>query len=223
MLALGAGGPRSARREGVPVRGVTIVGALAAAGLAACGTSSAGTGPVTLNFYNFPDHSGAVQRAVEQLQQARAAASTGSSTTSCRTRPTSSGCRWCGGWPPGTARWTSSGWTSPGRPSSPRRAGSGRGPASTRRQATGHAQGAAADRHLARQAGRGPVQQQHPAALVPLRPGEDPAEDVGADDRRRGAARQAGQAAPHRDPGRPVRGHRRCGSTRWWPVRAAAS
>jgi multiple sugar transport system substrate-binding protein len=42
---------------------VTIVGALAAAGLAACGTSSAATGPVTLNFYNFPDPSGAVQQA----------------------------------------------------------------------------------------------------------------------------------------------------------------
>lgn len=31
--------------------------------LAACGTSSAATGPVTLNFYNFPDPSGAVQSA----------------------------------------------------------------------------------------------------------------------------------------------------------------
>jgi multiple sugar transport system substrate-binding protein len=41
-----------------------LVGALAAAGLAACGTSSAATGPVTLNFYNFPDPSGAVQDAV---------------------------------------------------------------------------------------------------------------------------------------------------------------
>jgi multiple sugar transport system substrate-binding protein len=41
-----------------------MIGALAAAGLAACGTSSAATGPVTLNFYNFPDPSGAVQDAV---------------------------------------------------------------------------------------------------------------------------------------------------------------
>jgi multiple sugar transport system substrate-binding protein len=32
--------------------------------LAACGTSSAGTGPVTLNYYSYPDHSGAVQTAV---------------------------------------------------------------------------------------------------------------------------------------------------------------
>jgi multiple sugar transport system substrate-binding protein len=31
--------------------------------LAACGTSSAATGPVTLNFYNFPDPSGAIQQA----------------------------------------------------------------------------------------------------------------------------------------------------------------
>jgi multiple sugar transport system substrate-binding protein len=40
-----------------------MAGALAAAGLAACGTSSAATGPVALNFYNFPDGSGAIQEA----------------------------------------------------------------------------------------------------------------------------------------------------------------
>jgi multiple sugar transport system substrate-binding protein len=34
------------------------------AALAACGTSSASTGPVTLNFHNFPDPSGAIQQAV---------------------------------------------------------------------------------------------------------------------------------------------------------------
>jgi trehalose/maltose transport system substrate-binding protein len=55
---------RSSRR-GARYVGVTIAGALAAAGLAACGTSSAGTGPVTLNFYNFPDPSGAIQSAVD--------------------------------------------------------------------------------------------------------------------------------------------------------------
>ena len=60
---------RSSRRGGRYV-GVTIVGALAAAGLAACGTSSAGTGPVTLNFYNFPDPSGAVQTAVDNCSAA---------------------------------------------------------------------------------------------------------------------------------------------------------
>ncbi len=38
-------------------------GILASAVLAACGTSSASTGPVTLQFYNFPDPSGAVQSA----------------------------------------------------------------------------------------------------------------------------------------------------------------
>jgi trehalose/maltose transport system substrate-binding protein len=40
-------------------------GVLASAALAACGTSSAATGPVTLNFYNFPDPSGAVQSAAD--------------------------------------------------------------------------------------------------------------------------------------------------------------
>src|SRR5215813_4393429 len=54
---------RSSRR-GARYIGVTMIGALAAAGLAACGTSSAATGPATLNFYNFPDPSGAVQDAV---------------------------------------------------------------------------------------------------------------------------------------------------------------
>jgi multiple sugar transport system substrate-binding protein len=38
--------------------------ALASTALAACGTSQASTGPVTLNYYAYPDHSGAVQQAV---------------------------------------------------------------------------------------------------------------------------------------------------------------
>ena len=43
---------------------------LASAVLAACGTSSASTGPVTLNFYNFPDPSGAVQSAADSCTTA---------------------------------------------------------------------------------------------------------------------------------------------------------
>ena len=39
-------------------------GILAATALAACGTSSASTGPVTLNFYLYPDTSGATQTAI---------------------------------------------------------------------------------------------------------------------------------------------------------------
>ena len=58
-------------RKGARYVGVTLIGALAAAGLAACGTSSAGTGgPVTLNFYNFPDPSGAIQDAVNNCSAA---------------------------------------------------------------------------------------------------------------------------------------------------------
>jgi trehalose/maltose transport system substrate-binding protein len=38
--------------------------------LAACGTSSASTGPVTLNYYAYPDHSGAVQHAVTTCSKA---------------------------------------------------------------------------------------------------------------------------------------------------------
>ena len=43
---------------------------LASALLAACGTSSASTGPVTLQFYNFPDPSGAVQSAADNCSKA---------------------------------------------------------------------------------------------------------------------------------------------------------
>jgi multiple sugar transport system substrate-binding protein len=44
---------------------------LASAALAACGTSNASTGPVTLNFYNFPDPSGAVQSAADNCSNSR--------------------------------------------------------------------------------------------------------------------------------------------------------
>jgi ABC-type glycerol-3-phosphate transport system substrate-binding protein len=45
-------------------------GVLACSALAACGSSSASTGPVTLNFYNFPDPSGAVQSAANNCSSA---------------------------------------------------------------------------------------------------------------------------------------------------------
>ncbi len=78
-----------------------------------------------------------------------------------------------------------------------------------RRQAAGRQRddrAGAGDRDVEGPARRGTGQHQHPAAVVPLRPGEDPAQDVGPDDRRRGAAEEGGQAALHRDPGRAVRG-----------------
>jgi multiple sugar transport system substrate-binding protein len=43
--------------------------ALVSSVLAACGTSSAGTGPVTLNFYLYPDNSGATQQAIKNCDQ----------------------------------------------------------------------------------------------------------------------------------------------------------
>ena len=46
-------------------------GVLACSALAACGTSSASTGPVTLNFYNAPDPSGAVQSAADNCSNSR--------------------------------------------------------------------------------------------------------------------------------------------------------
>src|SRR6202035_4960648 len=63
---------RAARssRKGARYVGVTMIGALAAAGLAACGTSSAGTGgPVTLNFYLYPDTSGATLTAINNCDK----------------------------------------------------------------------------------------------------------------------------------------------------------
>jgi multiple sugar transport system substrate-binding protein len=74
----GRAGSRRPRRRGTLRRasrarcfGAGLVGAaLASTALAACGTSSAGTGPVTLNFYNFSDPSGAVQTAVTNCSKA---------------------------------------------------------------------------------------------------------------------------------------------------------
>jgi len=43
--------------------------ALVASALAACGTSNAGTGPVTLNFYLYPDSSGATQQAISNCDK----------------------------------------------------------------------------------------------------------------------------------------------------------
>src|SRR5260370_8246480 len=40
------------------------VAVLTSSALAACGSSNASTGPVTLNYYSFPDNSGAIQQAV---------------------------------------------------------------------------------------------------------------------------------------------------------------
>src|SRR5689334_6378201 len=43
---------------------------LAATGLAACSSASAGTGPVTLNYYLYPDTSGATQQAINNCDKA---------------------------------------------------------------------------------------------------------------------------------------------------------
>jgi multiple sugar transport system substrate-binding protein len=51
---------RAWRHVAASVAGVTLAGTA----LAACGTSNAATGPVTLNFYLYPDGSGATQQAI---------------------------------------------------------------------------------------------------------------------------------------------------------------
>ncbi|HLX49299.1 MAG TPA: ABC transporter substrate-binding protein [Streptosporangiaceae bacterium] len=65
--------PRTFRR---PARGTLMTGvavcALGSSLLTACGTSSgSGSGPVTVNFYNFPDPSGAVQQAANNCSNSR--------------------------------------------------------------------------------------------------------------------------------------------------------
>jgi multiple sugar transport system substrate-binding protein len=65
--------PKPRRRARPRFRVLAAVGGgavLASAVLAACGTSNASTGPVTLNFYNFPDPSGAVQSAADNCSTA---------------------------------------------------------------------------------------------------------------------------------------------------------
>jgi multiple sugar transport system substrate-binding protein len=63
---------RARRRPGArawrPVIGLAV-GALAATGLAACGTAGASTGPVTLNFYFYPDTSTATSTGVKNCSE----------------------------------------------------------------------------------------------------------------------------------------------------------
>ncbi len=53
--------PGGRRRTAAGLASVSLL----AAGLAACGTSNAASGPVTLNFYLYPDNSGATQTAIK--------------------------------------------------------------------------------------------------------------------------------------------------------------
>jgi ABC-type glycerol-3-phosphate transport system substrate-binding protein len=67
-------GPRPRRKARSRLRYLLAAaggGVMACSALAACGTSSASTGPVTLNFYNFPDPSGAVQQAANNCSNSR--------------------------------------------------------------------------------------------------------------------------------------------------------
>jgi multiple sugar transport system substrate-binding protein len=62
----GPGRPRgSLWRLAAGVAGITLAGSA----LSACGTSSAATGPVTLNYYLYPDTSGATQAAINNCDQ----------------------------------------------------------------------------------------------------------------------------------------------------------
>src|SRR6201981_1463291 len=56
----------SRRRLAVGVAGMVLSGT----GLAACSSASAGTGPVTLNYYLYPDTSGATKQAISNCDKA---------------------------------------------------------------------------------------------------------------------------------------------------------
>jgi trehalose/maltose transport system substrate-binding protein len=60
------GGRRYSRKR--MVAGVASA-VMAATGLAACSSASAGTGPVTLNYYLYPDNSGATQQAIKNCDK----------------------------------------------------------------------------------------------------------------------------------------------------------
>ena len=147
---------------------------LASALLAACGTSSASTGPVTLNFYNFPDPSGAVQYGGGQLRARRATGATRSSTSKLQTAADQQRLQMARRlaahdasmdilgldvtW---EAEFAQAGWIRPWTGALKQQAVAGTldGPLQTA--------------IWQRPAGRGALQQQHPAALVPVGPGEE--------------------------------------------------
>jgi multiple sugar transport system substrate-binding protein len=82
---------------------------LAATGLAACSSASAGTGPVTLNYYLYPDTSGATQQAINNCDKASGGKYT-IPISRCLRAQTASGSSWSAGWPHATTRSTS--WVS---------------------------------------------------------------------------------------------------------------
>ena len=150
--------------------------------LVACSIRSSSATP-TLNFYLYPDNSGAVQQAVDNCN----AASNGAYTIKYQKLPNGADgqrqqmVRRLAAkdismdilgldvtWAPEFAE---AGWI---LRVDRRQQDAGR--------ATARSPGPLADRDLQGQALGGPVQQQHPAAVVPLRPGADAAQDVGRDD-----------------------------------------
>jgi multiple sugar transport system substrate-binding protein len=68
-----SGAQRASRRRGWNLRrraAAVTAPALLAAGLAACSSASAANAPVTLNYWSFPDNSGAIQQAVNNCSAA---------------------------------------------------------------------------------------------------------------------------------------------------------
>ena len=190
------------------VAGVASV-VLAGTGLAACSAANAGTGPVTLNFYFYPDTSKATVDGIDNCneqndgkymisyQQLPQAADGQRQQMVRRLAAHDTTMDILGLDVTWEAEFAQAGFIAPWTGAYKAQAENGTLVPALQ---TAIWKGTAL---------RGARQQQHPAAVVPLRPGPDPAHDVGPDDRRRGAAGQGGQAALHRDPGRAVRGRHR--------------
>ena len=200
------------RRRGTrawrPVIGLAVA-ALAATGLAACGTAGASTGPVTLNFYFYPDTSGATQTASRTATQ-QSTASTRSPTRCCpqaaddqrqqlvrRLAAHDTTIDILGLDVTWEAEFAQAGWIQPWTGADKAQAENGTlKPALDTAIWKGQLYA---------------VPDNSNTQLLWYRSDlvQDPAHDLGPDDRRRGAAGQGGQAALHRDPGRAVRGRHR--------------
>ena len=121
---LDGGSMKIPRRTGAPRRSsrwAALVGAAAlVTSLAAC---SSGPQGIVVNLYGGAS-APKLRRDHRRLQRSRRPAGTPSSATCCPATPTASATSSCAGSPLRTPGWTCSAWTSRGRPSSPRRAGS---------------------------------------------------------------------------------------------------
>ena len=209
---------------GSPARRVfaAVTTAALVATTAACGGDE--SGPPTINVYYAPGAE--LPEGRRRLQPAGPGHATGSSTRCCPAAPTTSGCRWCAGWPPRTTAWTCSAWTSPG-PQEFASAdwirewtgdGQGRGRATARCQAPLESASYEGKLYAA------PKNTNTQLLWYRSGPGAEPAEDLGRDDpARRRSSRAQGKPVPGRSPWAPSTRAWWCSTTTWSPAPAGRS